>query len=105
MPDQDKLESTKEKLQYELSIIPNLLSDKTPSGNSEADNVEVSRWGEPKEFGFKVKDHVQIGEDLGQLDFESAAKLTGARFVFYKGKLARLERALANFMLDHQGER
>ena len=103
--DQDELESTKEKLQHELSIIPNLLSDKTPSGKSEADNVEVSRWGEPKEFGFKVKDHVQIGEDLGQLDFESAAKLTGARFVFYKGKLARLERALANFMLDHQGER
>ena len=92
----------KEELEYNLSTIPNLLEDDTPQGKDETDNVEVKKWGEPKNFQFKVKDHVELGENLQMLDFEVAAKLTGARFVVYKNKLAQLERALANFMLDHQ---
>lgn len=102
---QAELDRTKEKLQYLLATIPNLLDPSTPKGISEEDNVEVSKWGEPRKFDFKVKDHVELGENIGMLDFEAAAKLTGARFVVYKKDLARLERALANFMLDHQLER
>ena len=94
------LAQTKSSLEYKLSTIPNLLAQDTPIGSDENDNVEVNRWGEPKEFTFKVKDHADLGEDLKMLDFETGAKLTGARFVVYKDKLARLERALANFMID-----
>ncbi len=81
--------------------IPNLLDSSVPVGKDEEDNVEASRWGTPRTFDFPPADHADIGEKLGLLDFESAAKVTGARFVFYKGALARMERALANFMLDH----
>lgn len=102
---QEELENIKRSLTESLAVIPNLISDKTPEGDSEEQNIEVSRWGEPITFDFKVKDHVELGESLGQLDFEAAAKLTGARFVVYKDKFARLERALANFMLDHQLDR
>jgi len=94
------LADTKSSLEYKLSTIPNLLAEDTPMGSDENDNVEVNKWGEPKEFDFKVKDHADLGEDLKMLDFETGAKLTGARFVVYKDKLARLERALANFMID-----
>jgi len=87
-----------------LLRIPNLLQSSTPIGKSEDDNVEVSRWGTPREFDFTPLDHADIGEKLDMLDFEAGAKLTGARFVVYKNKIARLERALINFMLDHQGE-
>ncbi len=85
-----------------LLTIPNLLDPSTPVGKTEDENVEVKRWGTPKEMSFKPLDHADLGEKLGMLDFESAAKITGARFVVYKGALARLERALINFMLDHQ---
>lgn len=98
--DNEELLEVKSKLDYDLSTIPNLLSDDTPIGSDENDNVEVNRWGNPKEFSFQVKDHADLGENLGMLDFETGAKLTGARFVVYKDKLARLERAIANFMID-----
>lgn len=99
--DSDTLEKTKHDLDNLLATLPNLVEEDTPKGNSEDDNVEVNKWGEPKSFDFEVKDHVDVGESLGLLDFEAAGKITGARFVVYKGALARLERALANFFLDH----
>ncbi|MBN4063574.1 serine--tRNA ligase [Cardiobacterium sp. AH-315-I02] len=89
--------------------IPNLLHDSVPVGNDENDNVEVRRWGEPKTFDFEVKDHVTLGErggavhgclDLGWLDFETASKLTGSRYVVMHGQMAKLHRALIQFMLD-----
>lgn len=80
--------------------IPNLPDDSVPVGSDETDNVEVRRWGVPREFDFAIKDHTDIGESLGQLDFELAAKLTGARFSVLKGHLAKLNRALVQFMLD-----
>lgn len=80
--------------------IPNLPDDSVPVGSDETDNVEVRRWGVPREFDFTIKDHTDIGESLGQLDFELAAKLTGARFSVLKGHLAKLNRALVQFMLD-----
>ncbi|MCB1557771.1 MAG: serine--tRNA ligase [Alphaproteobacteria bacterium] len=83
-----------------LSSIPNLLADDTPDGASEDDNVEVRRHGEPKNPNASVPDHVEIGEALGMLDFETAAKVAGTRFVIEKAGIARLERALAQFMLD-----
>ena len=98
--DNKTLEQCKNDLEGILAGIPNLLESDTPIGKDEHDNVEVNRWGTPKEFSFEPKDHVELGEKLGMLDFESAAKITGARFVVYKKDLARLERALANFMLD-----
>lgn len=80
--------------------IPNLPDDSVPVGMDEHDNVEVRKWGEPRSFDFEVKDHTDIGEQLGQLDFELAARLTGSRFSVLKGSLARLNRALVQFMLD-----
>ena len=85
--------------------LPNLLSDDVPTGDSEDDNTEVRTWGEPTQLGFEARDHIELGEGLGQLDFESASKISGARFVVMKGQLARLQRALIQFMLDtHTGE-
>ena len=83
-----------------VATIPNLPQDSVPVGKSEADNVEISRWGTPRRFDFAVKDHVDLGEALGQLDFATAAKIAGARFSLMKGPLARLHRAIAQFMLD-----
>ena len=84
--------------------LPNLLADEVPTGDSEDDNAEVRRWGEPPQLGFEARDHIALGEKLGQLDFESASKISGARFVVMKGQLARLQRALIQFMLDtHTG--
>jgi seryl-tRNA synthetase len=92
------------KLDERLSVFPNLLDADVPEGRDESANVEIRRWGEPKDLGFKAKDHVEIGEGLGLMDFERASKLSGARFVVLTGALARLERALAAFMLDlHTG--
>ncbi|GLS28100.1 serine--tRNA ligase [Marinibactrum halimedae] len=87
-----------------LAEIPNLPDDAVPEGNDEDDNVEVRRWGTPKSFDFEVKDHVDLGAALnGQLDFEVATKITGSRFAAMKGDIARLHRALIQFMLDtHQ---
>lgn len=84
-----------------LAVLPNMPMDDVPDGQSEDDNVEIRRVGEPVKFDFEVKDHVDIGEGLGMMDFETAAKLAGSRFVLLSGPLARLERALAAFMLDH----
>ena len=94
-------EAAAEELNDALALLPNLPFDEVPDGDSEADNVEIRRWGEPKSFDHEVRDHVDIGEGLGMMDFETAAKLAGSRFVLLSGKLARLERALASFMLDH----
>ena len=82
------------------TTLPNLPNDSVPVGKDEEDNVEVRRWNEPRTFDFSAKAHWDIAEDLGILDFERGAKVSGARFVYYKGLGARLERALYNFMLD-----
>jgi seryl-tRNA synthetase len=87
-------------LEQALALIPNLPREDVPVGRDAADNVEVRRVGEPPRFDFKPEEHFKIGEALGLMDFETAAKLSGARFVVLKGALARLERALAAFMLD-----
>ncbi|MCG2835843.1 serine--tRNA ligase [Photobacterium sp. WH77] len=83
----------------ELSI-PNIADDSAPIGKDEDENVEISRWGEPKTYDFAVKDHVDLGEMAEGLDFASAVKLSGSRFIVMKGQFARLHRALAQFMLD-----
>ncbi len=88
-----------------LMGVPNIPSASVPEGADESANVEVLRWGEPANFDFEPKDHVDLGEGLGGLDFDTASKLTGARFVVLSGGLARLHRALVNFMLDmHLGQ-
>lgn len=89
------------KLTNLLMRIPNLPHPSVPVGKDETENVEVKRWGTPRQFDFPIKDHVDVGAPLG-LDFDTGAKLAGTRFVFMKGKTARLHRALAQFMLDVQ---
>jgi seryl-tRNA synthetase len=89
-----------EKMRGLLAAIPNVTQDSVPPGKSEADNVEVSRWGQQPAFNFAPKPHWELGERLGILDLERAAKISGARFAVYWGLGARLERALAGFMLD-----
>lgn len=96
----EKLQQIEEELQSILMNIPNIPHSSVPIGESDEDNVEVRRWGEPKKFDFEPKAHWDLGEALNILDFSTAAKVTGARFTFYKGLGARLERALINFMLD-----
>ncbi len=87
-----------------LSVIPNLPLPDVVEGKDEHDNKQVRRWGEPKKFTFAPKQHFELGEALGLMDFETAAKVSGARFVFLKGALSRLERAIASFMIDqHTG--
>ncbi len=98
----EKLAIIQQKLDNILLATPNLPDESVPVGANEEDNVEVRRWGTPAQFNFEVQDHVSIGEGLGGLDFETAAKLTGSRFAVMSGKLARLHRALAQFMLDTQ---
>ena len=83
-----------------LAALPNIPDESVPVGADESANVEIKRWGTPKTFDFPVKDHTDVGEGLGQLDFATAAKISGARFSLLKGGLARLHRALAQFMLD-----
>ncbi len=83
-----------------LATLPNLPDESVPVGEDEKDNVEIKRWGTPRTFDFAVKDHTDIGEGLSQLDFATAAKISGARFSLLKGGVARLHRALAQFMLD-----
>ena len=85
--------------------LPNLLDAAVPDGRDETANVEVRRWGEPRQYPFKPRDHVEVGERLRGLDFEAAGRIAGARFVVMRGAVARLHRALAQFMLDlHTGE-
>ncbi|PKR51147.1 serine--tRNA ligase [Thalassospira povalilytica] len=89
-----------EQLDLLLSSFANILDPGVPVGDDEDDNVEVNRWGTPAEFDFKPLEHFEIGEKLGMMDFETAAKLSGSRFVILRGGLAKLERALAQFMID-----
>ena len=106
----EKLESAKNKLtevqnqidEIELTL-PNIPHESVPDGASEDENVEVLKWGNPRSFDFEIKDHVDLGENLG-LDFKSAAKISGARFSVIKGELAKLHRALIQFMLDTHSE-
>jgi seryl-tRNA synthetase len=93
-------EALDEQLRLSLASIPNLTRDEVPPGQSEADNVTVKSWGAKREFDFEPKPHWELGEALGILDLERAAKLSGARFAVYMGAGARLERALIGFMLD-----
>ena len=102
----DSKETELKRIQGELNDflqgIPNVPDAAVPEGDDEDDNLEVSRWGEPPRFDFEVKDHVDVGAAIGGLDFERAAKLTGSRFAVMQGGIARLHRALAQFMLDVQ---
>ncbi|MHC5269260.1 serine--tRNA ligase [Enterococcus sp. LJL98] len=89
-----------EELKMIATTLPNLADDSVPVGSDEDDNVEVRRWGTPQTFDFEAKPHWEVAENLNILDFERGAKVSGSRFVYYKGAGARLERALYNFMLD-----
>lgn len=93
-----------EKLSTLTTTLPNIPHDSVPVGADENDNVEVRRWGKPRDFDFEVKAHWDLGESLDILDWERGAKVTGARFLFYKNLGARLERALYNFMLDEHAK-
>ncbi|MEL7297584.1 MAG: serine--tRNA ligase [Pseudomonadota bacterium] len=95
-----ELQSVTSQLQEIQLGLPNLLDADVPEGLSEDDNVEIRRWGEPAEFSFPVKDHIELGETLSGIDFESASKLSGARFAVLRGGIASLQRALIQFMLD-----
>ena len=97
---EDELEAIQAQLNDIQMGIPNIPHESVPKGRTEADNVEIRRWGEPKQFEFTAKDHVDLGTNLGLLDFETAAKIAGSRFSLMRGSLARLHRALIQFMLD-----
>ncbi|MED3563929.1 serine--tRNA ligase [Bacillus xiapuensis] len=96
----DELRGVEEKLEMLLLSIPNIPHESVPVGETEDDNVEIRKWGSAHDFAFEPKPHWDLADHLGILDFERAGKVTGSRFVFYKGLGARLERALMNFMLD-----
>ncbi len=96
----NELRDVEERLQTIMLGIPNLPHESVPVGDTEEDNVEIRKWGEIRKFDFEPKPHWDVATDLDLLDFERAAKVTGSRFVFYKGLGAKLERALFNFMLD-----
>jgi seryl-tRNA synthetase len=98
------LRQPQDELQKKLDEIPNILSDEVPIGADESHNVEVEKFGVPRQFSFKPKSHFELGENLKMLDFEQSAKMSGARFSTLSAGLARLERALSNFMLDVAGE-
>ena len=83
-----------------VAVIPNLPHESVPVGKDETGNVEVLRWGRPRAFDFEVKDHVDLGSNLGGLDFETAVKISASRFALMRGGIARLHRVLAQFMLD-----
>ena len=93
-------EEAQKRLRDFLSGTPNLPHESVPTGRSADDNVEVRRWGTPRTFDFEVRDHVDVGTALGQIDFDTASKLSGARFTVLKAGVARLHRAIAQFMLD-----
>ncbi len=97
-----ELNAIQEKMDAILMDMPNLPHESVPEGKDESDNVEIRRWGEPREFDFEVKDHVDLGAGLSGLDFETASKLTGSRFVVMRGQVAKLHRAITQFMIDLQ---
>lgn len=94
-----------EKIETFLAALPNAPADDVPDGPDESYNVEIRRWGEPRAFDFKPLEHDELGVKLGQMDFEQASKVSGARFVYLRGDLARLERALGQYMLDLHTEK
>ena len=97
---EQQLVAVQSELEHWQLGLPNLLHDSVPDGRDESANLEVRRWGEPPALGFKPRDHVALGEHLGGLDFEAAARISGARFVVMRSQVAQLHRALAQFMLD-----
>ncbi len=97
---QADLQSVQAKLEGIELRLPNLIDESVPDGKDESDNVEIRRWGEPAKFDFDVRDHIELGESLGMLDFEAASKMSGSRFAVMHGPLARLQRAIIQFMLD-----
>ena len=99
---EEDLKALQDKINEAALQIPNIPADDVPEGDSEEDNVEVRKWGTPRQFDFEIKDHTDVGEGLGQLDFAAAAKLTGSRFNVLTGQLAQLHRALIQFMLNTQ---
>lgn len=96
----EKVRCINDELEYKLLRIPNVPNEQVPQGETDEDNVEIRTWGEPTKFKFEPKAHWDLGCDLGILDFETAAKITGSRFTLYKGQGAKLERALINFFLN-----
>ena len=101
----EKVKKVQDELQYRLLRIPNVPNANVPQGDTDDDNVEIRKWGEPKQFDFDFKAHWDVGTDLGILNFETAGKITGSRFTLYKGLGARLERALVNFFLNTHTEK
>ncbi len=97
---QADLQSVQAKLEGIELRLPNLVDESVPDGKDESDNVEIRRWGEPAKFDFDVRDHIELGESLGMLDLEAASKMSGSRFAVMHGPLARLQRAIIQFMLD-----
>lgn len=97
---EEDLKTLQDKINEAALQIPNIPADDVPEGESEEDNLEVRKWGTPRQFDFEIKDHTDVGEGLGQLDFAAAAKLTGSRFNVLTGQLAQLHRALIQFMLN-----
>lgn len=97
---EEDVRGLEEKLIYKMCRLDNLPADDVPDGDDEDDNLEIRKWGEIPTFDFEPKQHFDLGEDLGQMDFEGAARMSGARFVILRGDLAKLERALSSFMLD-----
>lgn len=95
-----ELSTVKHKINAILEIIPNLPDSSVPKGKGEEDNLVVRKWGSPKTFGFDILDHVELGNNIGQMDFDVATKITGSRFMQLSGQLASLHRALIQFMLD-----
>ncbi len=101
----NEAKAANDELDAVLMAVPNVPVEEVPEGADEDANVEISRWGEPRQFDFDVKDHVDVGSNLGGLDFDTASKITGSRFAVMRGGLARLHRALTQFMLNtHTGE-
>ena len=100
----EQASQVEEKLKQFMFDVPNIPDPEVPAGKDEADNVEILRWGTPKTFDFEVLDHVALGTNIGGLDFEAAATMTGTRFAVLKGAIAKLHRALAQFMLDQHTE-
>ncbi len=102
---EERLVEVQSQLKAILSSIPNIPHESVPNGTDEQDNVEVRRVGEPRQFNFAARDHVDIGENLGQVDFDRAAKITGSRFVLLTSRIAKLHRALAQYMLNTHTEK
>ncbi|WP_455538485.1 serine--tRNA ligase [Terrisporobacter sp.] len=100
----EKVKKVQDELQYRLLRIPNVPNENVPQGDTDDDNVEIRKWGQPREFDFDFKAHWDVGTNLGILNFETAGKITGSRFTLYKGLGARLERSLVNFFLNTHTE-